>query len=407
MLKGIPQGAGIFATIASPAFGSPKISWDTARPVTIVLDGRLGRINGRLKPPDTRGLPDQLGLGLYGSPLPAGAVPAPYEVFCRRNIAVDKDGVFQFDGLPPGRYTVNAYFDQDGIIATKPEFEIEVGAGKVAQLEIPLQRLPTITGRLVDARTGKGIPGVGLVSLLLEEGKNSNMMCGEETTDAEGRYKISARPGKILITLKDVPRTHLGLGYGEFPRLEVKSDQTWPELKLSPATGLDGIVVDRTGKPVAGAEVFVDVPDPPGVHSHDHPIVTGAGGIFHIDQLEADDAVSLRARAGGATTDGAIVVETGAASDGRKITLTINPAHVPDPRIGDRPDRQADRGGQHDVEVAPILRLEEAQSGLGSRKPDRDVHDHGERPVRIQGPLARRPLLDCDRGQGPCQDRDP
>ncbi len=328
VLKGIPQGAGIFATIASPAFGSPTISWDTARPVTVVLDGRLGRINGRLKPPDPRALPDQLALGLYSSPLPASAVPGPYEVFCRRNGTADKDGVFQFDGLPPGRYTVSAYFDSAGIIATRPEFEIEVGPGAVAQLEIPLQRLPTITGRLVDAQTGKGIAGVSLVSLLREEGKNSNIWCGEATTDAEGRYAIPARPGKILINLKDVPKTHLRLDHSEFPSLDVKTDQTWPELKLSPAIGLDGIVVDRTGKPVAGAEVFVDVPDPPGVHSHDRPIVTGPGGTFHIDQLEADDAVSLHARAGGATTDGAIVVETGAANDKRKITLTIDPAHA-------------------------------------------------------------------------------
>ena len=328
VLKGIPQGAGIFATIASPAFGSPTISWDTARPVTIVLDGRLGRIKGRLKPPDTRALPDQLGLGLYGSPLPAGAVPGPYEVFCRRDGTADKDGVFQFDGLPPGRYTVSAYFDSAGIIATKPEFEIEVGPGALAQLEIPLQRLPKITGRLVDAQTGKGIAGVSLVSLLREEGKNSNIWCGEATTDAEGRYRIPARPGKILINLKDVPKTHLRLDHSEFPSLDVKTDQTWPELKLSPAIGLDGIVVDRTGKPVAGAEVFVDVPDPPGVHSHDLPIVTGPGGTFHIDQLEPDDAVSLHARAGGATTDGAIVVETGAANDRRKITLTLDTAHA-------------------------------------------------------------------------------
>ena len=49
VLKGIPRGAGIFAVIAAPAFGSPTISWDTTQPVTIVLDSRLGQIKGRLK----------------------------------------------------------------------------------------------------------------------------------------------------------------------------------------------------------------------------------------------------------------------------------------------------------------------------------------------------------------------
>ena len=139
--------------------------------MTIVLDGRLGRIKGRLKPPDARGLAESLGLGLHGSPQPDNAAPGPFEVFCRRDSSADKDGAFQFDDLPPGRYVVNAYFDQDGIIATKPEYEIEVGPGAVAQLEIPLQRLPTITGRVVDAQTGKGIAGVGLDPCCAKRGR--------------------------------------------------------------------------------------------------------------------------------------------------------------------------------------------------------------------------------------------
>jgi hypothetical protein len=62
LLKGIPRGAKVQAAIAAPAFGSPLVYWDTARPTTIALDGRLGRIKGRLKPPDLRGLPPQLRL---------------------------------------------------------------------------------------------------------------------------------------------------------------------------------------------------------------------------------------------------------------------------------------------------------------------------------------------------------
>ena len=46
-----------------------------------------------------------------------------------------KDGAFQYDALPPGRYEVNAYSDQDGIIATRPETEIDIDAGAVARIE--------------------------------------------------------------------------------------------------------------------------------------------------------------------------------------------------------------------------------------------------------------------------------
>ena len=328
VIKGIPHGAGIFATIASPAFGSPRISWDTARPTTIVLDGRLGQIKGRLKAPDARGFPNPLGLGLHSSPRTENAVAGPYEVFCRREIQVDKDGAFQFGNLPPGRYVVSAFFDQDGIVAIKPQHEITVGPGAVAELQIPLQRLPTITGRLVDAQTGEGVAGVALVSLLREEGRNSNLICGEATTDAKGRYKIAARPGNIRIEIRQVPKTHLGLNYSEFPKLEVKADQTWPELKLAPATGLDGVVVDRTGEPVVGAAVYVVAPDPPGVPSHDRPIVTGPGGTFHVEQLDPDDTISVRARTDVATTDGAVIVQPKEVTSKGKLTLTVDPAHT-------------------------------------------------------------------------------
>ena len=101
-----------------------------------------------------------LGSGCTARHGPILPFPARTRCSASRDSQADKDGAFQFDNLPPGRYVVNAYFDQDGIVATKPQHEIEVGPGAVAQLEIPLQRLPTITGRLVDAQTGKGVAGV-------------------------------------------------------------------------------------------------------------------------------------------------------------------------------------------------------------------------------------------------------
>jgi len=328
VFKGIPPGARVHANVAAPAFGSPTISWNTTRPVTIVLDGRLGRIKGRLKPPDARGFARQFRLPLHSSPQSGNSALGPYEVFCRRDGSTDKDGAFQFDNLPPGRYVVDTFFGQDGLIAPKPQYEIEVRPGADAQLEVPLQRLPTITGRLVDSQTGKGIAGVNLMSLLLEEGKGWNQFVGEATTGADGRYTIPARPGQILIEIKQVPKTHIGLDYSEFPRLDVKAaDQTVPDLKLVPATGLDGVVVDKTGQPVVGAQVFAVVPDPPGVRSHDLAIQTGPGGAFHVEQLDPDVAVSLRARRGDATTDGAVIVQPKEVKDKGKITLTIDPAH--------------------------------------------------------------------------------
>src|SRR5262249_12073312 len=154
----------------------------------------------------------------------------PFEFLCSKDASTDKDGAFQFDDLPPGRYVIHAYFDRDGIIASRPETEVDVGPGAVAPVEVPLRRQPMITGRVVDTRTGQGVAGVQLYSLWRELGRN--LVVGKATTDAEGRYTIAARPGRTVIEPARVPKTHLGLRYGEFPVQDVKADQTWPDLEL-------------------------------------------------------------------------------------------------------------------------------------------------------------------------------
>jgi RNA polymerase sigma factor (sigma-70 family) len=321
VLEGIPRGAGVQAKTVIPRFGSPGIWWDSAQSVTIALDNRLGRIQGRLELPDTGELAHQLELGLHNAPPPESSVPRNFEVRCFRNTMAARDGTFQFDDLPPGRYVVNAYFNQDGIIAINPRTEIDVSPDSIAKLEIPLQRLPLITGRVVDAQTGKGLAGIKLESLLTEAEQRSNLFVGEATTDADGRYTIPARPGKTLIEVTGVLKTHLHPSYGEYPRLDVKTSQPWPDLRLTPATGLDGTVVDESGHAVKGAEVFLLASDVAGARRGE-PILTGADGTFHFDRLDPDDKLSLWARAGDATTDGAIVVKPNDVKG--KLTLSID-----------------------------------------------------------------------------------
>ena len=247
-------------------------------------------------------------------------------MFYSKTISAAKDGTFEFQGLPPGRYVVNAYFDQDGIIAINPEHEVEVGPGAVAQLEIQLQPPPD------DHRPGRRRPdrqgGCGDEPAVPVTRTSRNLIVSEATTDAEGRYTIPARPGKTAIQPIQVPKSYLGPDYSEYPTLEIKADHTLPDVKLTLATGLDGVVVDKAGQPIVGAEVFVVVPDPPGARSHDLPTRTGPGGTFHLEQLDPDDMVSLRARADDATTDGAVVVHPDEVNGKRKLTLTIDTGHT-------------------------------------------------------------------------------
>ncbi len=55
VIKGIPHGAELDATIAATGSGGLRIYWKTDQPATIVVDRRPGRIEGTLKPPDAPG----------------------------------------------------------------------------------------------------------------------------------------------------------------------------------------------------------------------------------------------------------------------------------------------------------------------------------------------------------------
>ena len=102
-------------------------------------------------------------------------------------------------------------------------------------------------------------------------------------------------------------------------------DTTWPDLVLKRAVELDGIVVNESGQPVVGAEVYplaVAIRGP----RLGEPIHTGAGGTFHLDRLVPDGKVSLWARSGDATTDGAVVVQPDELKG--RLTLTIDPRYT-------------------------------------------------------------------------------
>jgi hypothetical protein len=321
-LDGIPPGCRVGATIAAPGFGKPTILWDASGPVSIVLDDRLGKIEGRLKPPADRGLSGKLSVSLRRKTPSADRDTAPFQISYSQTVPADPDGAFRFDDVPPGRYEVFPVLGKNSPSQSPDTQEVEVGPKAVARLGMPAPWPVTITGRILDAQTGKGMAGIGLRSTLLTY-QNALQSLGQTRTDADGRYTIEARPGKVQVQPDAVPKDYLGLRSGECPRLEVTADRTWPDLKLPRATALDGVVVDAAGQPVVGAEVVVTMPDPRGLHSVGTRTRTGPGGTFHLDQLDPDDTLPLRARTREATTDGTIVVTPKQVKG--KVTLTIDP----------------------------------------------------------------------------------
>jgi RNA polymerase sigma factor (sigma-70 family) len=320
-VKAIPQGSLAEVKITPQGREPARIAWNTTQPGAIMLDHRLGRIKGRLKPTDARDVSGSMSVyvrldGPRGR-FEAGPVSQRYNAGANAS----KDGTFQFDGLPPGRYEVGASSEKDAPFIARAVGDIKVAPNGEATVEVPLERLVTLTGRVIDAQTGKGVANITVASYHIDNNSLGEMRSAQ--TDAEGRYSVLAQPGTVRIDAGP-PNSYLGPMPEEYPNLEAKVDRTVPDLKLTHAIGLDGIVVDETGHPVPSAEVYFLFTPERRWSRREEPMKTGPDGTFHLAQLDPNDKVGLWARAGDATTNGTIITQP---SQG-KVTLTVDPKYT-------------------------------------------------------------------------------
>ncbi len=323
VLKNIPQGARVRAAIEAPGAGWLHVLWDSSQPVTIVNRGRVGQIKGRVKLPEGRAFLGQVSVAAYLAESPGIPRPGSYKALFSEVVPAGEDGSFLLDELPPGRYHVVFQCDQNVPFAPGQVEDVDVSPDAVVTLAVNLARLWTITGRVVDAATGKGIAKVPVHCYRFRRQTYVPDPRGAET-DADGRYSIVAAPGLIKILPDGLPGGHLVPRCSEAPDLQVTGDQLWPDLKLIRATNLEGIVVDEKGQAVVGADVYVLESDRAGPRRPNDRAKTGPGGLFRFDQLDPEETLSLWARTKTATTDGALRVRPGDVL--RKLTLTIDPS---------------------------------------------------------------------------------
>ncbi len=321
-LRGIPAGCDVQASITRAGFGTPRVSWDSTKPVTIALDGRMGRVDGRLLTPDGKDLLAELAMSITRNQPADEPTGRLFILIYSKTISVVGDGQFRFDELPPGHYTVS--LDSAPACGFTADIlqDVEVGPGRtVAGLKMPLRRLLVIKGRVVDGASGEGVAGVWVNASTVS---GAGMRYGDsDVTDARGRYTVHVAPGKIVIQPTSTPASHLGLNYESLPQLEAGADREWPDFKLSRAVAIDGKVADAAGKPVAGAEVHALKQSAMGFADMGPPAKTGPDGSFRLEQLDPDDTLPVRARTNDATTDGAVVIEPGKQSG--KLTLVVDP----------------------------------------------------------------------------------
>lgn len=228
------------------------------------------------------------------------------------NVPTDADGHYEFRGVAPDTYAIQAA--SDGIGAFTLAKKITVKAGEDRTLNFELDVAGTIAGVVVD-REGKPIQGVFVRWLHERTGD-----LGRCITDSQGRYRCGGMTGGGKYRAAVFPSADLTQAYptadgGPYPELDVKDGATVIEgIKLAidrPQLAISGRVLDNKGAPVADAVVkALSVPDGgtaqfnPWLHL---PSTSADGdGLFTLRGITAG-SYALQARA----ADGSEGVATG------------------------------------------------------------------------------------------------
>ncbi|MHC4952564.1 MAG: carboxypeptidase regulatory-like domain-containing protein [Planctomycetota bacterium] len=170
----------------------------------------------------------------------------------------DEDGRFAFRNMGPGESFVT--------VSAAGHGSKRVHAASGERLVLALHRVPTETGRILDAETKQPIKGARLVAL--DTGTPV-----ETVTDAQGRFAIEGTAGNksaVAVYRSGYAVTKLVMHRGR------KAES--PDYKLEPAGSVSGEVVDEEGESVAFATVLLD----PGFGAP-IPARTDASGAFAFD----------------------------------------------------------------------------------------------------------------------------
>ncbi len=397
VLEGIPPSARLKAAFCVEGRGDLRFIWDTTRPVTFTLDDRLGRIQGRIEPPDARGLPGRISVRAELRQSPGNTAAAPEQTQHFRTVPAAADGSFRIDDLPPGRYLVDADFDRHAPFVARPVESVELGPGAVAEVAIRLERLATITGRVVDAGTGKGMAEVSVRCYRSDRGKS--LEDGRRArTDAEGRYTIATAPAVIRILPEWLPKAYLVPRFSEAPIEHVTGDVA---LARSEDRSVGG-ARRRRGRPRRPAGRRGGCPRAP----------AGPGRVQSAPRQDPDGpGWGLPLRRDRPRRRGDLVGPHPAGDHQRgsqdRAQGRPAPGHPDgrfevrqrDPRHGDRRHGQADPGGQGHALVGSPRRQGGRGAPIAVRRRPGHLRDPRQRLVRLPRPLAAVPVRDRGRGR--------
>jgi protocatechuate 3,4-dioxygenase beta subunit len=197
----------------------------------------------------------------------------------------DAKGHYRLAGMPRGSGNEVMIIPPAGspYLQAKVELDDPPGLGPIA-FDIPLYRGVEVEGRVVDEGTGKPVKAwatyhVAVDNPALESAPAYREMQYAQSyllkagTDAQGRFKLVAFPGRGLLAVETMDRSHPDDGQSGFRQdfvpivqmfhqavaeIDIPRDaKTFQkEIRLDPGRVVEGTVVDQDGKPVEDAEVY-------------------------------------------------------------------------------------------------------------------------------------------------------
>ncbi|HKV11424.1 MAG TPA: carboxypeptidase-like regulatory domain-containing protein, partial [Thermoanaerobaculia bacterium] len=250
----------------------PRVSLPAEEAVKIVLSP-ASRVSGRALGPDEKPVPGARVVlmemretirGGFSSQVPGRVDQA----------VVDEEGGFVFENVAPGSINLSAMAPR----RQEAELEgLEVRAGQeLANVDLVLAPAATIEGRVLSP-AGRPVPGA---EVAVQEAGKSGMVGFSRLramTDGDGVYLLDGVPPG--------PRTLAASaeGYRRTVRdLDVKAGGNALDFDLETGLEVSGRVVDDSGAPLAGAQVWLraNVPTPDAPRA-----ITGADGAFRFSGL--------------------------------------------------------------------------------------------------------------------------
>lgn len=168
----------------------------------------------------------------------------------------ESKGIYTIEGLPPGGTHILSIISSDGISKYVTLNDLKSGVNTVL-LDLILPDSVWVTGRLLDADTGKPVKG-GVVCVCYPKYPASDWYAVSEPTDEDGNYMVRSYPGEGLVFYRGLNPLYLSEGTKDLAPISIpESGLKNYDIKIKKSDTVKGKIIDKDGKPLANMMVML------------------------------------------------------------------------------------------------------------------------------------------------------